>query len=365
MIHFFVGTRAQLFKLAPVMLECRRRGFAWRWVYTAQHETTMQETVEMFGLPPPEAVVVRWRTEAKSTGRMAVWLLRMLSSLPRSGSILDGRTGKHHVVVTHGDTFTTWLGALMGRVTRTPVLHVESGLRSFNLRKPFPEEINRLITFRLASYYACPGPWAIANLERYGGEKIDTGANTQVDTLRFGLAHLDDADLEPPDTPYVVASLHRYENIFDRGRLTRIVEELEAVAADFDVLFVQHPATELQLEKLGLRERLARHPRITLLPRLEYLAFLKAVRSAAFVVTDGGGNQEELSYLGKPTLILRDQTERREGLGANALLAGLDHGKIREFVAGYRDYERAESLPEHSPSEKIADFLERRAFADG
>src|SRR4029450_3447947 len=109
------------------------------------------------------------------------------------------------------------------------------------------------------------------------------------------------------------------------------------------------------LVKLGLRERLARHPRITLLPRLEYLAFLKAVRSAEFVVTDGGGNQEELSYLGKPTLILRDQTERREGLGANAVLSGLDHATIREFVAGYRAFERPESLPEHSPSARIAD----------
>ena len=123
--------------------------------------------------------------------------------------------------------------------------------------------------------------------------KLDTGSNTQVDTLRFGLSQLEDVDFDVPATPYVVVSLHRYENIFDRDRLVRIVEELEGIAAaGFTLLFVQHPATKLQLEKLGLRGRLEANQRISLLPRLEYLPFLKAIRSAQFVVTDGGGNQE-------------------------------------------------------------------------
>lgn len=362
MIHFVVGTRAQLFKLAPLMLECDKRNLAWRWVYTAQHRDTIQNTIELFRLSPPDNVVVRWRTEAKSMGRMGVWFLRMLAALPRSRRILAGHTGKRHVVLTHGDTFTTWFGALFGRLTRTPVMHVESGLRSFDLRRPFPEELNRLITFRLAQYYACPGEWAVRNLARMRGVKIDTGSNTQVDTLRFGLSQVDDVVFDAPSTPYVVASLHRYENIFDRERLGRIVEELEGIAVDFVVLFVQHPATKAQLEKLRLDERLGRNERISLLPRLEYLQFLKAVRSAQFVVTDGGGNQEELAYLGKPTLILRDETERHEGLGQNAVLAGIDHERIRAFVNAYQSYARPEALPPAEPSKVIVDFLEAQGF---
>jgi UDP-N-acetylglucosamine 2-epimerase (non-hydrolysing) len=362
MIHFVVGTRAQLFKLAPVMLECEQRNLDWRWVYTAQHRDTIEGTAALFRLPPPDHVVVRWNTEAKSMGRMGLWFARMLTSLLRSRKILSGLTGRRHVVLTHGDTFTTWFGALFGRLTRTRVMHVESGLRSFNLRRPFPEELNRLVTFRLAHFYACPGEWAVANLKGRRGVTLDTGSNTQVDTLRFGLSHLEDVDFEVPSTPYVVVSLHRYENIFDRDRLTRMVEELEAIAADFDVLFIQHPATKLQLEKLGLRERLERNDRISLLPRLEYLPFLKAVRSAQFVVTDGGGNQEELSYLGKPTLIFRDETERHEGLGENAVLAGLDHERIRSFVRECASYARPEALPDGSPSAVIVDFLEAQGF---
>ena len=188
-------------------------------------------------------------------------------------------------------------------MTRTPVMHVESGLRSFNLRDPFPEEINRLITFRLANYYACPGPAAVANLERYRGEKLDMGANTQVDTLRFGLGRVDDAAIDVPDEKYVVVTIHRYENVFDQDRLERIATELEAIAPRFRVLFIRHPVTDVQLEKTGIGARPRKNPRIELLPRLEYLPFLRLILGAEFVISDGGGNQEELSYLGIPVLI--------------------------------------------------------------
>lgn len=362
MIHFVVGTRAQLLKLAPVMLECERRSLAWRWVYTAQHRDTVQQTLETFGLPQPDYVVVKWDTEAKSFGTMARWFGRMLLALPRSRHILDQRTGRRHVVLTHGDTFTTWLGALMGVFTRTKVMHVESGLRSFNLRKPFPEELNRLATFWLADYYACPGRWAVENLSKHRGVKLNTGANTQIDTLRFGLAHADDAAVDLPTERFAVATIHRYENIFDADRFRRIISELELISKQLLVVFIRHPATELQLEKLGLAEMLARNPRVRMMPRLEYLPFLKFVRAAEFVVSDGGGNQEELSYLGKPTLILRDETERKEGIGENAVVAGLDTASIRTFIDGYKAYERELKLPDVWPSAVIVDFLEERGF---
>jgi UDP-N-acetylglucosamine 2-epimerase (non-hydrolysing) len=361
-IHFVVGTRAQLLKLAPVMLECERRGVAWRWVYTAQHRETISGILETFGLPQPAHVVVRWDTEAKSLRNMGRWFTRMLFALPRSRRILDGKTGGGNVLVTHGDTFTTWFGALFGRLTRTKVMHVESGLRSFDLRRPFPEEINRLVTFRLSNFYACPGQWAIANLTRYSGAKIDTGGNTQIDTLRFGLAHLTEAALAVPPTPYVVVSLHRYENIFNEERLRRIVSELLTVAKQFRIAFIRHPATELQLEKLGLDDALRADDAVDLLPRLDYLPFLKLVLDAEFVVSDGGGNQEELSYLGKPALLLRSETERTEGLGENAVLADLDAATIANFVRDYESYSRPPSLPEGSPSAVIVDFLQQRGF---
>lgn len=361
-IHFVVGTRAQLFKLAPVMLACRRRDLSWRWVYTAQHRETIAETVEMFGLPEPAHVIVEWGTEAKSMGRMARWFGTMLVALPRSRRVLAGATGPRNVVVTHGDTLTTWLGALLGRLARTKVLHVESGLRSFHLFQPFPEELNRLITFRLANFLACPNETAVANVRRYGGEAFDTGGNTQIDTLRFGLEHVGDAEVDVPAEPFAIATIHRYENVYKPERFGEIISVLERAAEDRLVLFVRHPVTETRLQKHGLRERLDANPRIRLVPRLPYLSFLRLVTAADFVVSDGGGNQEELSYLGVPTLIMRDATERPEGLGANAVLAGSDRRAVDVFLDDPAQFRREARLPEGSPAEVIVDFLVERGF---
>jgi UDP-N-acetylglucosamine 2-epimerase (non-hydrolysing) len=362
MIQFVVGTRAQLLKVAPVMLECERRGLAWRWVYTAQHRDTMNELLETFGLPPAAYVTVRWQTEAMSMSTMALWFSRMLIELTHSRRVLGGFTGPRHLVVTHGDTFTTWMAALMGRLTRTKVLHVESGLRSGNLREPFPEEINRLLTFVLANYYACQDDEAVSNLSRHRGPKLNTHGNTQIDTLRFGLEHSSRIEFEVPAGEFVVATIHRYENIFNRDRFTRIVDLVGSIAQHFDVLFIRHPATDLQLRKLGLEQRLASHSRVHLLPRLEYLPFIKALRAAAFVVTDGGGNQAELSYLGKPTLIFRDEVEQREGIGENIVISRLDPAIVEDFIERYSSFNRELRLPENSPAATIVDFIEARGF---
>lgn len=357
MIHFVIGTRAQLFKMAPIMLECKKRGLAWRWVYTAQHKDTIEQTLQTFGLPKPDYTVVDWDTEAKTMGSMVKWLLRMMVALLHSKKVLAGYTGKKHIVLTHGDTFTTWLGALFAKLTRTKVMHVESGLRSFNLFKPFPEEINRLITFRLSDYYACPGNWALDNLKKYKGIKINTHDNTQVDTIKFGLAHADTADFDVPKKKYVVVSLHRYENIFKKDQFEKIVGQLESISEKFLLLMVQHPATFIQLDKFNLRQRLENNDNIQLLPRLEYLPFVKAIKNSEFVITDGGGNQEELYHMGKPTLLFRGETERQEGIGTTAVVSKFDPDIINDFTNNYKKHQYPPTANNNSPSKLIVDAI--------
>jgi len=183
MIHFVIGTRAQLFKMAPVMLECQKRKLNWRWIYTAQHRDTIAQSLNTFGLPPPDYTVIKWDTEAKTMGKMSRWLFQMLPALLKGRKILGKYRGKNHIVVTHGDTITTWWAALLGKLYRCKVMHVEAGLRSFKLLDPFPEEINRLITSRLADYFIAPGESSMKNLRKYKGKKINTTFNTQADTI--------------------------------------------------------------------------------------------------------------------------------------------------------------------------------------
>jgi UDP-N-acetylglucosamine 2-epimerase (non-hydrolysing) len=118
----------------------------------------------------------------------------------------------------------------------------------------------------------------------------------------------------------MVASLHRFQNIFDGKRLRFLVELLGGLSARYPVHFVLHPATRKRLEKEGLMDSLARFPRLKPMPRLGYTQFLALAAGAAAVLTDGGSNQEELAVLGVPTLVMRQATERPDGLGANAVM---------------------------------------------
>lgn len=357
MIHFVIGTRAQLFKMTPIMLECERRGLEWRWIYAAQHKDTFQQTLDFFGLPPADYTIIDWDTEAKTVSKFLLWCWRMTVALFRSKRILAGLTGRDHIVLTHGDTTTTVFGALMGKLTRTKVMHVESGLRSFNLFNPFPEEINRLITFRLSDYYACPGDWAVKNVIKYKGIKINTKENTQMDVLKYGLKNIDKATLRLPKEKYAVLSTHRFENLYNKDRFKKIIDIAEYVAQEYKVLIPQHPVTAGQITKQGFRKRLEDNKNIELLPRLEYENYLKAILNSEFVMTDGGGNQEELYHLGKPTLLLRDETERQEGIGETALISRLDMDKVKQFVAGYKDYQKKPIRRKISPTNIIVDAI--------
>lgn len=153
--------------------------------------------------------------------------------------------------------------------------------------------------------------------------------------------------------------MHRYENIFKEDRFSEIIDRTEDIAKKFPIYWVQHPATKEQLEKLPhLKDRLVKNENITLLPRLEYLQFIKMVKYSEFVITDGGGNQEELFHLGKPTLIFRNETERQEGLGTTAVVSRLDPVVIGEFMEKYKNYSIEPFSKKAEPSKVIADYLE-------
>jgi UDP-N-acetylglucosamine 2-epimerase (non-hydrolysing) len=284
---------------------------------------------------------------------MAMWTTRILAKTLASRGKIFGEDACG-IVLVHGDTFSTLLGALMGRVARLRVGHVESGLRSFDLLHPFPEEITRLLVFRLAQSLYCPGAWALANVSRYGSERVDTGCNTLSDTLALALA-IERSREHVPQGRYAIVSLHRYENIFNRESFERLLETIEGLAADRRMLFILHPPTERQLDKFGLRARLTGHPNIELRPRYTYFDFVTLLEHADFVVTDGGSIQEESSYLGLPCLLMRRATERQEGLGDNVVLSNFDADVIRSFAANPEAHRQAPTSATHHPSDAIID----------
>lgn len=350
MIHIVLGTKAQLIKMAPIMVRLSEQDVPYNLISTGQHRATMKEMLEEFGLKQPD-VVLYDGPDIVSLPKMLLWMLRILWRCIFSRRRIFGErpTG---MVLVHGDTFSTLLGALMGRLAGLRVGHVESGLRSFNLLHPFPEELTRVLTFRLSHTLYCPGQWAMDNVAKLRKEKIDTGTNTMADAVALALK-MDRRRDHVPAEPFGLVSLHRYENIFRKDVFERIINLLESVARERRLLFILHPPTAKQLDRTGFRERLESNPQIELRPRYTYFDFVSLIEAADFIITDGGSIQEESSYLGVPCLLMRKATERQEGLGENVVLSNYDPDVIETFVRNSERYRRPPAFQSACPTQII------------
>ena len=350
-----IGTRAQMVKMAPVMRGLQDAGLDYWFLHTGQHCETFNDLRRDFGVKPPDAEAVASADDAKTLLRFGGWSLYAAAALALSRRRILPLTGG--LVLVHGDTASTVWGALLGRLTGNRVVHVESGLRSFRLLHPFPEELFRLITFRLAQVYACPDAWAMQNLKAYRGERLDLGGNTLYDALLRALQAEVEPAPPPPEGRFGVVSIHRFETLYRRGRLGAVVDGVLAAARHCPMLVIAHPPLVQRLRGTGLLTALNDAAEVRLVPRMSYFPFITLLRRSAFVVTDGGSNQEELAYLGKPTLVLRDATERQEGLGANAMLAPVAAASIRDFVGAADGCRRPPLCYAHSPSGRLVYWL--------
>jgi UDP-N-acetylglucosamine 2-epimerase (non-hydrolysing) len=240
-IYAIIGTRAQFIKVAPLLRMMLDQGINYKLIYTAQHKETIGEILDVYQLPAPDKVLYKYE-EAKTRKLFMKWLFAMAKiTLFESKKILPVRG----IVLTHGDTFTTWIAALMGKLAGCKVAHLESGLRSFNLLEPFPEEIVRLVTFILSDVYFCPGDWAVSNLKRFRGKKVNTLLNPIYDAIQFALNNYPKKDFDFQQKPYVVVSIHRYENIFTNRFTDTILPILEDIAKDKVLVFTLHPTTKV------------------------------------------------------------------------------------------------------------------------
>ncbi len=323
MIQVVCGTRPEAIKLAPVVQALRRAGLPTTLIGTTQQGPLVERAFAEVGL-----AVDRWVTAPQGAG-LAGAVSGLLAALQ---PVLDGRC-----VVVHGDTSTALAGALAGFYAQIPVAHVEAGLRSFDPSQPYPEEMHRQLIDRLATWWFAPTEGAGEQLRREGCApgRVHVVGNTVVDAMQAALGRsrpwrswgLDDglvAALEGP-ARVVLATCHRREN--HGAPMRRVIEALEALAADHEVLWMQHPNPFVPLEVRGARG---------VTPQSHAL-FVQLLARADVVLTDSGGVQEEAVALGRRALVLREVTERPEGLEAGLLtLVGTDTGRIVDAARAER-----------------------------
>jgi UDP-N-acetylglucosamine 2-epimerase (non-hydrolysing) len=294
------GARPNFPTAAPVMRALEQLAVPQHLVHTGQHydERMSEIFFRELGLPEPDVNLgVGSGTHAEQTGAIMLGLERYFI----------GHTPA--LVVVYGDVNSTVAAALVAAKLEIPLAHVEAGLRSFD--RSMPEEINRVVTDRLADMLFATSADAVANLGNEGvhPSKIFLVGNPMIDTL---LANMDRFDPETvrhayglPDS-YVVATLHRPSNVDRLADAQALVKAMHAVADQADVLLPLHPRGRQRL----LDADLDHHPRLQIVDPIGYVEFISAVRGAAVVVTDSGGIQEEATILGVPCLTLRANTER-------------------------------------------------------
>ena len=364
MILTVFGTTGELIKLAPVLVRLQRRGYPFVLATTAQQVTQIPPFLEQFGLPQPDVWLARGSggRDLATNRDIPGWLARVGRSFARERGRLRRTlaTGPGRpLVLVHGDTMTTVLGAAMGRALRAPVAHIEGGLRSGDLRNPFPEELNRRVTSRVAHIHYAPGAGATSNLAGRG-IVVDTGSNTVRDSLE-----LVPDDLKPtfpvPEEPFGIVSLHRFELLGSRQLLTETITSLVAAAEATPLLFVDHSVTVAAIERFGLGSLFA-GSKLQRIPRLRFFDFVQLERRGAFVVTDSGGSQQECYYLDKPCLVHRRRTEWMEGLGENIVLSRFDAGTLRSFLSDPARHRRTRPLVPQSPGDVIVAHMMEQGF---
>ncbi len=336
-ILFVFGTRPEAIKMAPLVheLQNRKKQFSVKICVTAQHRSMLDDVLKIFRIVPDYDLNIM--KDAQSLEHITELVMRKVTPVLKSF--------KPDMVLVHGDTSTTFVTALAAFYQRIPVGHVEAGLRSYDYNNPFPEEANRRLTDDLSSLHFAATMIGKENLiaENISEKNIYITGNTVIDALKWAVMRphvFENKELRAffgkimldPDSQVVLVTAHRRENF---GKpMENVCRALKSVADKYKNVRIIYPVHLNPNVQNPVNRILGKHPRVLLLPPLNYLDFSCLMERATFIVTDSGGLQEEAPSLGKPVLVLRKVTERPEAVAAStAKVIGTDYARVVKEIS--------------------------------
>ncbi|OXA92213.1 non-hydrolyzing UDP-N-acetylglucosamine 2-epimerase [Flavobacterium hercynium] len=360
------GTRPEAIKMAPLYHELKKNNFEVLVCVTAQHREMLDQVLEFFNIQPDYDLDLMQSNQS----------LNSLSALILSKIDNVLRDTNPNLVLVHGDTTTSSMVALAAFHLGIKVGHIEAGLRTYNKKAPFPEEINRQLTSRLVDIHFTPTTEATQNLlnENILQQDIVQTGNTVIDALLWTTNKISKEDYYHPeieklkkdisfDKKTILVTGHRREN-FESG-LKNLCEALLDISKRDDVVIV-YPVHLNPNVKKTVYDHLSERENIYLIPPVSYPVFVWLMQQSFLIVTDSGGIQEEAPSLGKPVLVTRDVSERPEGVTAGfSTLVGTDKQKIIKTIQVFLDEFISFEKPLNpygngDASEKIVAFLNRR-----
>jgi len=334
------GTRPEAIKMAPLVLSLQQRAreFDEITVVTGQHREMLDQVLSIFHIKPTYDLNIM-----KTSQTLADITSRVLLKL---GQIIAEE--KPDIVLVHGDTTTTFAARLSAFYHQTKVGHVEAGLRTWDKYSPYPEEMNRQLTDVLSDLYFAPTDQSRSNLikEHHTDEQIFVTGNTAIDALKQTVQkdyHHDVLDLIDPSKKMILVTMHRRENQGEpMRRVFQVMKEVVETHSNIEIIYPVHLNPVVQEAANSI---LGHHRRIHLIAPLDVVDFHNLAARSYFIMTDSGGVQEEAPSLGKPVLVLRDTTERPEGVKAGTLkLVGTDPKMVKtamlKLLDDRNEYER-------------------------
>lgn len=315
------GTRPEIIKMAPLYHGLKQAPWAdVRWVHTGQHDSMATQLLDCFDITPDWTLT----RQGASLFEFSQGCRGQLETLMAQA--------QWDMVVVQGDTESAFLGALTGFYHQVPVAHVEAGLRTYRLDRPFPEEGLRQMIGRIAQLHLAPTERASACLlaEQVPAERVHVTGNTVIDAQLWA-AERHGLNRNKPQPGHLLVTVHRRENWGDEvAGICRAIARLAQANPEMQVLFPVHLNPVIKQVVYPLLGHL---PNVTLTEPLDYLAMQQAIADAWLVMTDSGGLQEEAPTFGVPLLVLREETERPEAVKSGyAELMGTDEERIVKRV---------------------------------
>ena len=330
------GTRPEAIKMAPLVLKLKKDDrFEDITVVSAQHREMLDQVLDIFKIKPDHDFNIMHKNQTLEDITSKV-ILDMAKVIKKE---------QPDIVLVHGDTTTSFAAGLATFYEQTKLGHVEAGLRTWNKYSPFPEEMNRQMTDDLTDLYFAPTKLSKQNLikENHPADNIYVTGNTAIDALEQTVKedyHHDVLDEINPDSKIVLVTMHRRENQGEpMRRVFKVMKQVVDSHKDVEIIYPFHLSPRVQ--KVA-KEVLSDDPRIHLIKPLDVVDFHNLAKKSYFIMTDSGGVQEEAPSLGKPVLVLRDTTERPEGVAAGTLkLVGTEVDKVRAEMIRLLEDEKA------------------------
>lgn len=356
-VYFFLGTIAEFIKLSPIIKELQNRKIKFKIIISGQSPVNLNE-LEGYLNPVKADILLKEKFKKSSIFLFFIWSIRTLIegifSLKKEFKGLN-KTNSYFII--HGDTVSSTIGSIIAKLYKLNLVHIESGLRSYNFLEPFPEEICRYINMKLADILFCPNNWALNNIKNFKCEKVNTKQNTLIEPFWWAMNKIKKLNYKRKFGKYYIIYIRRQEHLYFRKKyIGKIITTVFKNAnKNLRCLFSLNPLNSFLFKILQVKS-LQRY-QLTPVERFSYPDFMKLLSQAEFIATDGCTNQEEAYYMGLPLLSLRNHTERIEGIEKNVVISKGDKKIIKNFLNKYKKYRSKPVLIRERPSEIIVDYL--------